>query len=72
MLPRLLAGRVGRMGRTELMGPALDVLEAELLASGRSPELAEKLREAFPPSRGYTAARPPAHRDLRPHRERRP
>jgi len=49
MMPRLLAGRVGRMGRTELMGPALDVLEAELLASNRSPELAQKLREAFPP-----------------------
>jgi poly(A) polymerase len=71
MMPRLLAGRVGRMGRTELMGPALDVLEAELLASNRSLELVQKLRDAFPPSQRYPA-RSPVHRDLRPHRERRP
>jgi poly(A) polymerase len=71
MMPRLLAGRVGRMGRTELMGPALDVLEAELLASNRSLELVQKLRDAFPPSQRYPA-RAPVHRDLRPHRERRP
>jgi poly(A) polymerase len=73
MLPRLIAGRAGRMGRTELMGPAVDVLEAELMATGRSTALAEKLREGLPPppARGYSS-RGPAHRDLRPHRERRP
>jgi poly(A) polymerase len=71
MMPRLMAGRVGRIGRTELMGPALDVLEAELMASDQSTELAQKLRDAFPPSQRYPA-RPAAHRDLRPHRERRP
>jgi poly(A) polymerase len=70
MMPRLLSGRVGRIGRTELMGPALDVLEAELMATDRSLEVVQKLREAFPPpARGYPA-RPPAHRDLRPHRRR--
>jgi poly(A) polymerase len=73
MLPRLMAGRAGRMGRTELMGPAVDVLEAELIASDRSTALAEKLREGLPPAppRGYSS-RGPTHRDLRPHRERRP
>jgi poly(A) polymerase len=70
MLPRLAAGRVGRMNRTELMASALDVLEAELLSAGRSLEGVEKLRENLPPPRSFSG-RPP-HRDLRPHRERRP
>ena len=73
MLPRLMNGRAGRMGRTELMGAAVDVLEAELMAAGRPTAPAEKLREGLPPApaRGY-GARAPGHRDLRPHRERRP
>jgi poly(A) polymerase len=50
MLPRLHAGRVGRFGRTELMAPALDVLEAELLASGRATDVIVKLRsQELPP-----------------------
>jgi poly(A) polymerase len=44
MLPRLTAGRVGRFAKTELMAPALDVLEAELLASGRATDVIVKLR----------------------------
>jgi poly(A) polymerase len=44
ILPRLSAGRVGRFGRTDLMAPALDVLEAELLASGRATDVIVKLR----------------------------
>jgi poly(A) polymerase len=44
ILPRLSAGRVGRFGKTDLMAPALDVLEAELLASGRATDVIVKLR----------------------------
>jgi poly(A) polymerase len=33
VLPRLAVGRAGRFARTELMGSALDVLEAELIGS---------------------------------------
>jgi poly(A) polymerase len=44
ILPRLSAGRVGRFGRTELMAPALDVLEADLLASGRATDVIVRLR----------------------------
>jgi poly(A) polymerase len=62
ILPRLSAGRVGRFGRTELMGPALDVLEAELLASGRATDVIVKLRsqELPPPAQrsGNGSARP--------------
>jgi poly(A) polymerase len=47
MLPRLAAGRSGRFGKTELMLPALDVLEAELLAAGRSTELVQKMRAGY-------------------------
>jgi poly(A) polymerase len=52
ILPRLAAGRVGRFARTELMLPALDVLEVELVAAGRGTELVHSLRsaEARPPS----------------------
>jgi poly(A) polymerase len=46
ILPRLAAGRVGRFGRTDLMGSAIDAFEAELLASGRGADAAERLREA--------------------------
>jgi poly(A) polymerase len=71
ILPRLAVGRVGRFGRTDLMGAAVDVLEAELRAAGRSVETVNKLREAL------GAARPPAARSagirhhMRGHRERR-
>ncbi len=47
MLPRLTAGRSGRFGRTELMAPALDVLEAELSAAGRATEPVQRLRAAY-------------------------
>jgi poly(A) polymerase len=46
MLPRLAVGRAGRFGRTELLAPALDVLEADLLSGGRDTEVLVRLREA--------------------------
>jgi poly(A) polymerase len=57
MLPRIAAGRVGRFGRTELMAPALDVLEAELLASGRATDVLVKLRAQELPAAGQRPAR---------------
>jgi poly(A) polymerase len=59
ILPRLAAGRVGRFGRTELMGSALDVLEAELLASGRGADMVQRMRAA------EVAGRPPSTRPPR-------
>jgi poly(A) polymerase len=73
VLPRLAAGRAGRFARTELMGPALDVLEAELLASGRPTDAVQKMRSAAGAAGGRpTSTRPPAlHRDIRGARARR-
>jgi len=72
ILPRLSAGRAGRFARTELMGPAVDVLEADLVSAGRGADAAVKLRAGD----GALGARPstrPAgvHRDVRGHRDRR-
>jgi poly(A) polymerase len=73
VLPRFTAGRTGRFGRTDLMAPALDVLEAELLASGRGTEAVQKLRatEAATPRPASTRPPPRAHRDVRGGRGRR-
>jgi poly(A) polymerase len=62
ILPRLAAGRTGRFGRTELMAPAIDAFEVELVAAGRVPEAAERLRAAD----GGSAGRPPAARPTTP------
>ncbi|MDP9036261.1 MAG: polynucleotide adenylyltransferase PcnB [Myxococcota bacterium] len=71
ILPRLAMGRAGRFARTELMGPALDVLEAELIASGRPTEMVHKLRSANVPV-GRPPRGPALHRDVRGHRTRNP
>jgi poly(A) polymerase len=72
ILPRLTAGRTGRFGRTDLMSPALDVLEAELLASGRETDAVQKLRAADEANPRPASTRPPrAHRDVRGGRGRR-
>jgi poly(A) polymerase len=63
ILPRLGAGRAGRFGRTELMGSALDVLEAELLASGRGSDMVQRMRAAE--AAGRPAATRPPRRDAR-------
>jgi poly(A) polymerase len=73
VLPRLAAGRAGRFARTELMGSALDVLESELLASGRGADLVHKMRSAAGSAgaRANSTRPPPTHRDVRGHRDRR-
>src|SRR5579872_2023876 len=60
ILPRLSAGRVGRFGKTDLMAPALDVLEAELLASGRATDVIVKLRALEVPGDQRSARSPSA------------
>jgi poly(A) polymerase len=71
ILPRLAMGRTGRFGRTELMGPALDVLEAELLASGRGTESLQKLRSDVVVAGRAPSGRPAApRRNVRGHARR--
>jgi hypothetical protein len=55
------------------MGPALDVLEAELLAAGRGTDIVHKLRSTELATGGRPSSSRPAgvHRDVRGHRERR-
>jgi poly(A) polymerase len=73
ILPRIASGRAGRFARTELMAPALDVLEAELLGAGKGTEAVHKMRAA----EVALAGRAPAsraqgvHRDIRGPRARR-
>jgi poly(A) polymerase len=45
MLPRLAQGKAGRLLRTELVSFAIDVLEVDLVARGRSVDIIQKLRE---------------------------
>lgn len=55
MVPRILAGKIGRFARTDLFLPALDVAELVLAARGQSTSAVEALRrEAMPPT-------PPTH-----------
>jgi poly(A) polymerase len=75
ILPRLAAGRTGRFANTDLMGPALDVLEADLLSLGRPTDVVQKLRaaEAHASRSSPSAARSSGpHRNVRGSRERRP
>jgi hypothetical protein len=55
------------------MGPALDVLEAELLGAGKATEMVHKMRATdVAPMGSRPSTRPPAlRRDMRGHRERR-
>jgi poly(A) polymerase len=73
ILPRLAAGKAGRFARTDLIVPALDVLEAECLAAGRSTDSVQKLRAGHVTVAGRSSpSRPPAaYRDVRGHRQRR-
>lgn len=46
---RLEQGRIGRMGRTDVVSLAIDVLEVEHRARGADTALVQKLRDALPP-----------------------
>jgi len=51
MVPRILAGKIGRFARTDLFLPALDVAEIVLAGRGQSTQTIEALRrEAMPPA----------------------
>lgn len=51
MVPRIIAGRIGRFARTDLFLPALDVAELVLASRGKSTAAIETLRrEAMPPA----------------------
>ena len=45
---RLAAGKTGRFAKTELLGPALDVLELDWMARGRDLSVIDKMREEVP------------------------
>jgi poly(A) polymerase len=45
MLPRIAQGKAGRLAKTELVGPAVDVLEIELETRGQPTDVVVKLRE---------------------------
>ncbi|HEY4012305.1 MAG TPA: polynucleotide adenylyltransferase PcnB [Polyangiaceae bacterium] len=65
VLPRLSAGRAGRFAKTELMGSALDVLEAEWRAAGRPTDAIDKMRAANPVARSTSNRAPGVRRDTR-------
>jgi len=44
ILPRLASGKAGRFARTDLMAPALDCLELELMARGESTDAVNRMR----------------------------
>lgn len=71
MMPRLATGRAGRLGRTELLGPALDVLEVDLVARNKNTEIVETLRETELPRAPRAPSRPAQRQWHRaPRRER--
>jgi poly(A) polymerase len=68
MVPRILAGKVGRFAKTELFAPALDVAEILLASRGQSTHAIEALRrEALPRSPSRDPHRRPS---VMPRRER--
>jgi poly(A) polymerase len=60
MVPRILAGRVGRFARTELFLPALDVAEILLQSRGESTHAVETLRRDALPAPTREHRRPSA------------
>jgi poly(A) polymerase len=47
--PRLAAGKVGRLARNEVLGPALEVLELDWMARGKDLSPLERMRAELPP-----------------------
>jgi poly(A) polymerase len=47
--PRLAAGKVGRLARNEVLGPALEVLELDWMARGKDLSALERMRAELPP-----------------------
>jgi poly(A) polymerase len=62
ILPRLAQNRAGRFMRTDLAHPAIDALEIDLHARGKSTEIVERLRHEAEQSAPRTSSRPPMHR----------
>jgi poly(A) polymerase len=62
MLPRLAQGKAGRLVKTELVGPAVDVLEMELETRGQSTEVIGKLRDEIAAAGPFVAPARPARR----------
>lgn len=59
MVPRILAGKLGRFTRTDLFLPALDVAEIVLASRGQSTQPIERMRrEAMPPPERGDRRRP--------------
>lgn len=70
-LPRLQSGRPGRIARTELVGLALDVLELDLMARGKSTEVVASMRdEVAPLDEGRAPRREGGRRSSRPAADR--
>jgi poly(A) polymerase len=69
ILPRLASGRAGRFARTDLMDPAIDVLELDRMARGASLDVIEQLRATSAPPRSSRRP-PPAHLPPRPRTRR--
>jgi poly(A) polymerase len=62
ILPRLAQNRAGRFLRTDLAHPAIDALEIDLVARGKSTEIIERLRHEADQSAPRHSSRPPVHR----------
>jgi poly(A) polymerase len=59
VLPRLLSGRAGRFGRTEIFQLAVEVAAAELHSRGEPTEAIDKLRATIPAGSAVAADRGP-------------
>jgi len=70
ILPRLSSGRAARFARTDLIEPALDTLELDLIARDQPTDIVRQMRETELPRATRSSARPPSSH--RPPRARAP
>lgn len=61
MVPRILAGKIGRFARTDLFVPALEVAEIVLLSRGESTSAIEALRRQVAPPQNRDSRRSPSN-----------